>query len=594
MTYPQAVRILWMAGLVGVLACVGAPILSLRLQSFQGDEATYYMIAQSLAWDGDLRYTRTDLYRVYRDFPDGPQGLFLRAGRDGGLFYAKSFIYPLWVAPFFRLLGVNGFVLVNVLLLWVVWILGFRWCYALGWTPGMALLWPLAFIGLSVVPAYVVWWTPEVFNFATVFIALFLLLYPDLRAADGRLRRGWDLVGAVVAGMGTFSKPVIGALFVVATGYLLLRRQWGRWLRWVVGGSLVAGVLFGLYGWNVGDWNYMGGIRKTFYGHFPLERPELTFERLGIYHSADITYEQEHYIDVRTVVQDLFYYFVGRYAGIAWYFPPALVGLGMALRRPRGRSVWLLVGLGLMVAAFIVSQPHNYLGGGGTIANRYFLCVYPWTFFMVPVAPRGWTLGITAAVAAVFSLPVVTAPFLTARSPWRYATGPLHPWLPLEYTQLENLPSNTYPHAFNVPFPDPGRPDYFAFFLNDAFYPREGPGFWVRGGHTLRMVLKRHEPFAGVRVRLRNGPIAGHRVRLRFGKAWFRFRLESWEERTIDLPAPRGYRVRNVWMWPVEISAESGFVPAFEEPQNRDRRYLGVFVVIEPWTVPARPGGGEP
>jgi len=179
------------------------------------------MIAQSLAWDGDLRYTRTDLYRVYRDFPDGPQGLFLRAGRDGGLFYAKSFIYPLWVAPFFRLLGINGFVLVNVLLLWVVWILGFRWCYALGWTPEIALLWSLAFIGLSVVPAYAVWWTPEVFNFATVF------LYPDLRAADGRVHRGWDLVGAAVAGMSTFSKPVIEAPFVVATGYLFLRRQWG-------------------------------------------------------------------------------------------------------------------------------------------------------------------------------------------------------------------------------------------------------------------------------------------------------------------------------------------------------------------------------
>jgi len=195
--------------------------------------------------------------------------------------------------------------------------------------------------------------------------------------------------------------------------------------------------LFGLYGWNIGDWNYMGGIRKTFYGYFPLKWPELTFERIGIYHSADITYEQEHYINVRTVVQDLFYYFVGRYAGIAWYFPPTLVGLVMALRRPRGRSVWLLVGLGLMAAAFIVSQPHNYLGGSRTIANRYFLCVYPWTF---------------------------------------------------------------------------------------------------------------------VRVCLRNGPIAGHRVRIRFGAARFRFRLESWEERTID----------------------------------------GVFVVIEPWTVPARPGGGEP
>ncbi|MCS7311446.1 MAG: hypothetical protein NZ742_00805 [Acidobacteria bacterium] len=594
MTYAQALRILWIVGLAGGLASIGAPILSLRLQSFQGDEATYYMMAQSLALDGDLRYTRADLYRVYRDFPDGPQGLFLRAGRDGDLFYAKSFIYSLWVAPFFRILGVNSFVFVNVVLLWVVWILGFRWAHALGWTPGRALLWSFAFIGLSVVPAYAVWLKPEIFNFATVFIALFFLWYPDLRPIEGPARRWWDWVGAVVAGMGTFSKPVIGAVFVVATGTLLLRRQWGRWIRWAGGGGLVALALFGLYWWNVGDWNYMGGLRKTFYGHFPLETPQLTFERVGIYHSADITYEQEYYIDARTVVQDFFYYFVGRYAGVAWYFTPALVGLGMALRWPQARSIWLLVGFGLMVAAFIVSQPHNYLGGGGTIANRYFLCAYPWTFFMASTLPRVRTLVLMVTVAAIFSLPIVTDPFLTARSPWRYATGPFHAWLPLEYTQLENLPSNTYPHGFNVPFPDPGRPDYFAFFLNDAFYPREGPGLWVRGGQTLRMVLKRHQPFAGVRIHLRNGPIPDHRIRVRFGPTWFRLRLHSREHRTIELAAPRGYRVRNVWMWPVEVSAQSGFVPAFEEPGNRDRRYLGVFVVIEPWTPPSAGRGGGP
>ncbi len=48
----------------------------------QSDEATYYMMGHSLAQDGDLTYRREDLTRVWREFPSGPSGVFLKRGRD--------------------------------------------------------------------------------------------------------------------------------------------------------------------------------------------------------------------------------------------------------------------------------------------------------------------------------------------------------------------------------------------------------------------------------------------------------------------------------------------------------------------------------
>ena len=44
----------------------------------QSDEATYYMMGHSLAEDGDLTYRREDLVRVWREFPSGPTGVFLK------------------------------------------------------------------------------------------------------------------------------------------------------------------------------------------------------------------------------------------------------------------------------------------------------------------------------------------------------------------------------------------------------------------------------------------------------------------------------------------------------------------------------------
>src|SRR5947207_556957 len=48
---------------------------------FHSDEATYYMMAYSLVVDHDLAYRKEDLVRVWREFPSGPSGVFLKKGR---------------------------------------------------------------------------------------------------------------------------------------------------------------------------------------------------------------------------------------------------------------------------------------------------------------------------------------------------------------------------------------------------------------------------------------------------------------------------------------------------------------------------------
>ena len=102
---------------------------------FFSDGATYYSLAHSLAEDFDFEYRRDDLVRVWREFPSGPEGIFLKRGRDvdvsigGGfpfvqvttratrtptrLYYGKSYIFPLFAAPFVYLFGTNGFLVLH-------------------------------------------------------------------------------------------------------------------------------------------------------------------------------------------------------------------------------------------------------------------------------------------------------------------------------------------------------------------------------------------------------------------------------------------------------------------------------------------------
>src|SRR6478735_7875081 len=164
----------------------------------KGDEATYVSMALSLAYDHDLTYERRDLDRFYGLYRSGPDGIFLKKGKQlrvrvngeapfvhtvktpdkqtDRLYFAKPLLYAIVAAPFVRLLGLNGFLVLHVLLLFGVCVCGYKFLGAQS-GPGPALLFTLAFVGATCLPVYTVFLVPEVLHFSLIFFAYFLWLY---------------------------------------------------------------------------------------------------------------------------------------------------------------------------------------------------------------------------------------------------------------------------------------------------------------------------------------------------------------------------------------------------------------------------------
>ena len=176
---------------------------------FQSDEATYYRLgAQPRARLGTSQYQRQDLVRVWKEFPTGPEGIFLKRGRtsrsavSGALPVRRPALQPglahrsavlrasrsptRWLAsPFVWLFGTNGFLLLHALLL----TLGFGAAYAFlraRSAPAPALAWAVAFFVASAVPVYFVWLTPELFNLSLMLFGLFFWAYKEVAPP-----RGW-------------------------------------------------------------------------------------------------------------------------------------------------------------------------------------------------------------------------------------------------------------------------------------------------------------------------------------------------------------------------------------------------------------------
>ena len=129
-------------------------------RGFKGDEATYYSLAHSLARDRDFSFQRRDLLRVWEEY-SAPEGIFLKRGSNVHgmtltwtfpfvrlvqspdesrvrLYYGKSYIYPLFVAPFVALFGTSGFLVFHALLLALNFGAAYRFLVARGrvWTGG--------------------------------------------------------------------------------------------------------------------------------------------------------------------------------------------------------------------------------------------------------------------------------------------------------------------------------------------------------------------------------------------------------------------------------------------------------------------------
>src|SRR4030095_388931 len=145
----------------------------------------------------------------------------------------------------------NGFLVLHAVLLTICFGAAVAWLEARGTPPAGAVAYVAGLFGLSVVPVYLVWLTPELFNFSLVFLAFFLWTYKENGApvGSGRFARlvsgpGCDSLAATLLGVATFSKPVHIVLIGPLVALALWRRQWTRSARIFVLFVAATGLLF--------------------------------------------------------------------------------------------------------------------------------------------------------------------------------------------------------------------------------------------------------------------------------------------------------------------------------------------------------------
>jgi hypothetical protein len=591
------------SGLV-LLAVAAVDLPALSDGRFWSDGATYHAMAGSLAFDGNLEFEPRDLARVRATHAGGPQGVFLkRVSDDAGtarLVYAKALVYPLAAAPFVRALGADrGLLALNALLfVAALWLAYGELRRASG--PGASALGALAILAGGVVPVYLFWPTPEVFNLA---MATFGLV---------AWRRDRPTAASLLLGIAAYSKPTNLALALpllldplLAGGVPWVRRAVETARRAAVVAAVVAGG-FGASWLATGELNYQGGERKTFYDRYPFD-PGVSFDSGGVWMATDhlgplVAGRDEDKRTARVApprpaeelrrsfVLNLGYFWVGRFAGALVYFPGfAAAAILFLVAGPREKEGWLaFLALAVSWVGYIAIIPDNWYGGGGTIGNRYFLNLVPLGVLLLPRGQPAWVAAAAAAAGAVLLGPVLASPVRYSLRPGDHATVATFRKLPVEVTMLGDLSvfGDVWRkrRPYNAPGGDPARrpagapPSYFLWFPDDGTFGQEESfgeeGFWLRGGERAEVVLQALAPPARLRLIVTAGP-AGDIVTVRLGRERHRLVLAPLRSGEVVFEKPRpalGYYGTS--LYPLRLGSRYG------APTERDKRMLGSFVRV--------------
>ncbi|MBN1550555.1 hypothetical protein JW979_03755, partial [bacterium] len=327
-----------------------------------------------------------------------------------------------------------------------------------------------------------------------------------------------------------------------------------------------------------------GGNRKRIVGHFPMESQQYTFQNTG---NEISTRSTKFIFHVSTFLQNLRYYFVGRFTGLLVYFFPAFVSLILALpifgqpkttRSPPGRLSFWLVCLGLILF-HIIYIPSNYHGGSCSIGNRYLISYLPAFFFLLKESPKSRTLLFTALVTALLTGPIALNPVDSMASYRDVSKRATFEKFPLEISLLNSWPIDDTGHV-RVDFKD-----YYIYFADDNHWGKELDGFWVKGNARASFVLRCWKPVTSFHIHLRNGA-SDNTLMIRLGKAVRKFNAEPGQHISGDIEPGKPELFYNLegrpsYCYRAFVETEDGFIPKFSEPGSTDTRFLGVFVQIQ-------------
>jgi hypothetical protein len=574
----------------------------------KGDEATYVSMALSAAYDRNFSYERRDLERYFGLYRYGPDGIFLKRGkrlrmsvngtppfvhltksadvRSDRLYFGKAMIYPLVAAPFVRLLGLNGLLVLNVLLLFGVCVCGYTFLAARS-RPGPALAFTLAFVAAACVPVYAVFLLPEVFNFAVVSFAYFLWLYKEVAPTHDRrfvTGSGSDMAAAILIGIATYSKINHGLLIAPIVLWLWWRRQY---LTGLVVAAVFAIATLGLFWSNAlvtGEFNYQGGDRKSFVGHFPFDGSlESAWDNRGTEMStndADLENVLEPGEFPARFAHNVEYFLIGRHFGFIPYFFPGVVCVVLwLLSRERWRPWRVLTFLAVAgsALAWLIIAPYTWSGGGGPPGNRYFISQYAMLLFLTPPLTSFAPAVIAWIGGALFTAKILVNPFYAAKFPYTIAERGFARRLPVELTMANDLPI-----MLDTPRTHIWYSEVMLYFLDQHAYvpelvdPDTGErGIWIAGDGRADIIVRSEWPIDHLTI------TAESRIQTTFivsmGGAQSSIPVTPGKRVTFDVPAS-GVRALRSYSYLLSARSTEAFTPRLLDPGVSDPRNLGVLI----------------
>lgn len=375
-----------------------------------GDEGVYAMQAQSLAFDFDRRYEASD-YRRYQEMTGKVPDPLILQSRNGGdtLVYAKPVFYSLFLSPFVRLAPERGPIAANLVLLILAALL--LECLLLRRVGVDGPLVAAFLLFFSVTFGHVFWVHADLFYLVTTAFGLCCLdpWLEEERIPPFRLLAGGVLLAIAGAGRPFYLAVLVAVLLAAAP---TLRQARGRRASAIVLGGAV--VLLAASAWfhvgSGGAWSPYVGERQGFSS--ATGYPDVDFDRRDwpqrIAARGDASWLREGFLlpsfDAALLGHNLVYAALGRSIGIVPYFLPLVVACACLRRGSRRR--WLLLAIALGLVAFLIKSPHNFYGGAGAIANRWFLPLYPVCWFLIERPPARRWLAASAVVAALFVGPL--------------------------------------------------------------------------------------------------------------------------------------------------------------------------------------------
>jgi hypothetical protein len=587
-----------LAAVVVVAVLAGRSIdLARWAGDIKGDEATYIAMTLSLVHDRDLRYERIDYQRFLQYYPDGPDGIFLKrrylfgfgektpVPSDQSLAFGKALVYPIVAAPFVALGGLGGLVVLNFLLIGLCVWCGATFCRAVA-GPWAGWLMAVAFTFASIAPLYVAWATPELFNMTLVTVAYFLWLYKKVAPSTGTawLKAEWTtLLAAILIGVAVFSKATHAAVALPLVLEAVASRRIVRAVTLSAACLLAVGSLFGLNALITGDANYQGApddfSRRSFNEAFPFDDRGTTFDRKG---SAMVTNDADtgRVLAPEAIEQipiNVWYFFVGRHAGLIPYYLPGIVLLAWWIAGIRRASVWqwaTATGIAAAIGGLIVYLPDSWNGGGGPPGNRYFLSLYPPMLFLIRPAGALVAGAISAIGGLIFVAPLIAHPYATSLTPWLAVERQPINSLPIELTLVNDLPCRL--NGLRCPILFIREPAVQFYYMDGRTYSAEGDGTWIAGQNSTDIIVKTDLPPTRVRIEF-SGPIANE-VRGRFADKEFSISKPAGAKVAVTIadPTPFRYHLNSVYV--LHLETTNGFVPAEIEPGSTDTRNLGVFI----------------